>query len=95
MLTARSAKITWDASLSPQVTSYLISYTTTAEYTKGGRIRVYGQKSTSYTITSLEENTEYVVTVQAMINNIGSSNNPKVTILTYSDGKLFIVKSCQ
>ena len=49
----------------------------------------------SHTITNLEENTEYVVTVQAMINKIGSFNNPKVTILTYTDGKLFTVNSCQ
>ena len=94
MLTSRSAKIIWDASLSPQVTNYLISYTTTAEYTSGGSIKV-NDRTTSYTITHLEENTEYVVSVQATINTIGSSNNPKVKILTYSDGKLFILKSCQ
>ena len=93
MLTSRSAKIIWDASLSPKVTSYLISYTTIAEYTSGGSNEVNG-RSTSYTITRLEENTEYVVTVQAMINNTMSSNNPKVTILTYPDGKLFILKLC-
>ena len=94
MLTSRSVKIMWDASLSSRVNSYLISYTTTAEYTKNGSIKVNG-RSTSYTITHLEENTEYVVSVQAMIYKTGSSNNPKVKILTYSDGKLFILKLCQ
>ena len=94
MLTSQSATFIWDASLSSQVTSYLISYTTTAEYTKGGRITV-SNHSTSCTITHLEEDTEYVVTLQAMINGIGSFANPKVTILTYSNGKLFIIVSCQ
>ena len=92
MVTSQSATFTWDASLSSQVTSYLISYTTTAEYTNGGSITV-SNHSTSCTITNLEENTEYVVTVQAMINDIGSFANPKVTIFT--NGKLFIVVPCQ
>ena len=93
MLTSHGAKFIWDPPLSPQVTSYLISYTTAAEYTSGGSTIVNNQ-STSCTITHLEEDTEYIVTVQAMINNLGSFNNPEVKISTYTDGKLFMVVLC-
>ena len=54
-------------------------------------------KGTTVSINNLEEDTIYDITVYAIIDNKMNSkkNNLKVTILTYSDGKLFIVKSCQ
>ena len=88
MLTPHSIEVTWDQSSSPGVTGYLISYTTTASYTSGGSVTVNGGSTTSGTLTNLEENTLYTITVQASTNDgIMSANSSEVAITTYADGK--------
>ena len=58
------------------------------KYAHGGNMTIQGRK---VSINKLEENTKYDITVHAIINNKMSSNNHKVTIITYADGKLFKV----
>ena len=91
-LTSRSVTITWKPPSSPRVINYYISYATKATYAGGESMRVKGTKAI---ITNLEENTEYDITVYAIIYGKMSFKNPKVTIITYSDGKLFTILSCQ
>jgi len=87
VLTPRSVEVIWDVSSSSGVTGYLISYTTTASYTSGGNVTVSGG-STSGTLTNLEEDTLYTITVQAIgINNRMSVNSNEVSVITYTDGK--------
>jgi len=71
VLTSRSVKVTWDQSSSSGITNYLISYTTTASYTGGGSGTINGGSITSGTLTNLEEDVLYTITVQA----IGNNNN--------------------
>ena len=87
VLTPRSVEVTWTVSSSPDVTGYLISYTTTAEYTSGGSVTVNGRSTTSHTLSNLEESTLYTITVQATTNNIRSGNSNAVSVTTYTDGK--------
>ena len=88
MLTPRSVEITWDLSSSSDVTDYLISYTTTAPYTSGGSVMVNGHSTTSHTLTNLDENTLYTITVQATASDSGISfNSNEVSVTTYTDGK--------
>ena len=86
VLTPRSVEVTWTVSSLPNVTGYLISYTTTAEYTSGGSATVNGGSTTSHTLTNLEEGTFYTITVQANSNN-GNANSAPVSVTTYTDGK--------
>ena len=86
VLTPRSIEVTWDRSLSSNVISYLISYTTTASYTSGGHMSVDGT-TTNHTLTNLEENTLYTITVQATNSNGTSANSNEVSVTTYTDGK--------
>jgi len=86
VLTPRSAEVTWDASSSSGVTGYLISYTTTALYTSGGSVTVNDGSTTSGTLTNLEENTFYTITVQAIdSSNRMSVNSNEVSVKTYTD----------
>jgi len=90
VLTPRSVKVTWNppsSSSSSNVIGYLISYTTTASYTMNGRMTVNGGSTTSYTLTSLEENTLYTITVQAIGNGTRSPNSNEVSVRTYTAGK--------
>ena len=85
LLTSHSVTITWKHPLSSsRVSYYNILYTTQVKYARGGNMTV---KGTTVSINNLEEDTKYEITVYAIIDNKISSNNPKVTILTYSDGK--------
>ena len=87
-LTSRSIQITWSPSPSDDVTGYLISYTTTASYTSGGNVTVNGGSTTSGTLTNLEEDTLYTITVQATTSdNRMSANSNEVSVRTYTDGK--------
>ena len=80
--------MTWEPSSSSDVTGYLISYTTTASYTSGGNVTVNGGSTTSVTLTNLEEDTLYTITVQATTNdNRTSANSNEVSVRTYTDGK--------
>ena len=88
VLTSHSVKVTWEPSSSPNVTDYLISYTTTASYTSGGSVTVNGVSTTSGTLTNLEEDTLYTITVQATTSgNRMSTNSNEVSVRTYTDGK--------
>ena len=88
LLTPRSVEVTWDQSSSSDVTGYLISYTTTALYTSGGNVTVNGGSTTSGTLTNLEENTLYTITVQATTSDSRmSGNGNEVSVTTYTDGK--------
>ena len=88
MLTSRSVVVTWEPSSSTNVNSYLISYTTTASYTSGGDVTVNGRSTTSGTLTNLEEDTLYTITVQSTIDgNSVSANSNEVSVRTYTDGK--------
>ena len=88
MLTSRSVEVTWDAfpTLSG-VTGYLISYTTTASYTSGGSVTVNDAATASYTLTDLEEYTNYTISVQATSNSGMSENSDEVLVTTYTAGK--------
>ena len=88
VITSRSIQIIWEPSSSSDVTGYLISYTTTASYTSGGRVTVNGGSTTSGTLTNLEEDTLYTITVQATTSdNRMSANSNEVSVRTYTDGK--------
>ena len=84
MLTPHSIEVTWTVSLSSDVTGYLISYTTDAEYTSGGSMMVSGAM---HTLTELEEGTVYAIGVRATTNDGRMSGNVVVSITTYTDGK--------
>ena len=86
MLTPRSVEVTWTASSSSDVTGYLVSYTTTAEYTSDDSVTVNGRGTTSHTLSNLEEGTFYTITVQANSIN-GNANSAPVSATTYTDGK--------
>jgi len=87
-LTPRSIEVTWDPPSSSDVTGYLISYTTTASYTSGGSVTMNGGSTTSGTLTNLEEDTLYTITVQAIDdNNRMSAKSNEVSVTTYTDGK--------
>ena len=88
VLTSRSVEVTWTISSSPDVTGYLISYTTDASYTNGGSVMVIGGSTTSHTLSNLEEGTFYTITVQATTDdNRVSANSDPVSVTTYTDGK--------
>ena len=86
MLTPRSIVVTWEPSPSFNIISYLISYTTNASYTNGGSMNVSGT-ATNHTLTNLEENTLYTITVQATNSSGTSGNSNEVSVTTYTDGK--------
>ena len=86
VLTPHSVEVIWTLSSSPDVTGYLILYTTTASYTSGGRVTV--NSGSTIILTSLEENTLYTITVQAITcDNTTSTNSNEVSVTTYTDGK--------
>ena len=88
VLTPRSVEVTWDPSPSSKVTGYLITYTTSASYTSGGKVTVNGHDTTSHTLTNLEENTLYTITLLATTDDSGmSAYSNKVSVTTYTDGK--------
>ena len=89
VLTPRSVEVTWTVVFSsPDVTGYLISYTTTAECIHISRsVMVSGNSATSITISNLEENTRYTISVQATTNDGRSGISNTVSVTTYTDGK--------
>ena len=89
VLTPRSVEVTWTVSSSSDITGYLISYTTTAEYyTSCGSVIVSGSSATRGTLMNLEESTLYTITVQATASNDRMSGNSNaVSLTTYTDGK--------
>ena len=88
MTTSHSVEVTWSQSSSSDVTGYLISYTTNASYTSGGNVTVNGGSTTSYTLTNLEEDTLYTITVKATTSdNRTIANSTEVSVRTYTDGE--------
>ena len=88
VLTSSNVEVVWDAfPVSSGVTGYSISYTTTASYTSGGNVTVNDVSTASYTLTGLEEFTNYTITVRAISNSGMSDDSNAVTVTTYSDGK--------
>ena len=91
VLTPRSTQITWEPSLSSGVTivGYLITYTTTASYINSNeRSNSITVSTTSGTLTNLEEDTLYTITVQTTTNdNRMSANSNEVSVRTYTEGK--------
>ena len=88
VLTPDSVEVTWTHSSSDGVTDYLISYTTTASYASGGSVTVNGGSTTSGTLTNLEEDTLYTITVQAAVDgNRASANSSEASVRTYTAGK--------
>ena len=90
VLTPRSVEVTWTVSSSSDVTGYIISYTTTAEYIdmndRSGSVTVNGNSAARATLTNLQEFTTYTITVQATSNS-GNANSNAVSVTTYTDGK--------
>ena len=82
VLTPRSVEVTWTVSSSHDVTGYLISYTTTAEYTSGGNVTVNGCSNISHTLNNLEENTLYAIGVRGTANDGRMSGNVVVSVIT-------------
>ena len=89
VLTPRSIEVTWSRSSSSSgVTGYRILYTTTASYTSNGNVTVDGGSTRSRTLTNLEEDTLYTITVHATVGgNRASVNSNEVSVRTYTDGK--------
>ena len=91
MLTATSVVVMWDQSPSTDVTGYLISYSTDASYiSESDRMRsvmVTGHSTTNITLTDLEENTPYTITVQSNSSGRLSAPSVVVSVTTLTDGK--------
>ena len=89
VVSSRSIQITWEPSSSSDVTSYLISYTTTASYViSNERSRSITVSTTSGTLSNLEEYTLYTITVKATTSDdLMSANSNEVSVRTYTDGK--------
>ena len=91
MLTPRSVEVTWTVSSSPDVTGYLISYTTTAEYidisNRSRSVMVSDNSATSTTLSNLEENTLYTIGVRGIANDGRRSGSIEIPVTTYTDGK--------
>ena len=82
-LTPYSVEVKWDESSG--ATGYLILYTTTSS---NASVTVNDGSTTSYTLTSLEQNTQYTITIQANgDDNRMSVKSNEVAVVTYSDGK--------
>ena len=92
VLTPRSVMVTWNPSHPlTDATSYIIHYITNVSYTDSGNMTVDGINTTRYTLTDLEENTPYTITVQAVSSRGGmtllSGNSNEVSVITYTAGK--------
>ena len=91
VLTPRSVVVTWTVSSSSNVTGYIISYTTTAEYIdisdRSISIVVSDNSATSHTFNNLEEGTLYDIGVQATTDDGRTSGNILASVTTYTDGK--------
>ena len=88
MLSSGSIQIIWESSPTDDVNGYLISYTTTVPFTSRESMMVNGGSTISHTLTDLEEDTLYTITVQATTSdNRMSPNSNEVSVRTYTDGK--------
>ena len=86
VLSHSSVKVTWNQSC--DATQYIISYSTNASDISGESVTVKGGNTTSHTLTHLEENTTYTITVQAALgDNRKSALSSKVSVRTHAAGK--------
>ena len=94
--TSDRVEVTWSPSSSSDVTGYLISYTTNASNVDNDdRSRSTTVNTTNGTLSNLEEDTLYTITVQATTSdNRMSANSDEVSVRTYTDCKCCII-SCQ
>ena len=58
-----SIEVTWDQI--SDATEYIISYSTTASNINDGNVKVKGGSTTCHTLTNMEGNTPYIITVEA------------------------------
>jgi len=83
--------VIWDRSPSSGVTGYLVSYSTDASYisesNRMSSVIVNSRSITSITLTNLEENTPYNITVQTDSSGTLSVNSDVVSVTTWTDGK--------
>ena len=95
LISPSSVEVTWDQFSSNIVIGYLISYSTNASYiSETDRMRsamVTGRSTTSVTLTNLEENTPYTITVRSDSSDGFSAPSDVVSVTTLSDGKLCII----
>ena len=83
-----SVEVTWDE-LS-DATEYIISYSTTASNINDGNVTVKGGSTTCHTLTNLEGNTPYIITVQATASDSRKSAlSSEVTLVTHPAGKSY------
>ena len=89
--TPRSVKVTWDRSPSDDATGYLISYITMASYidvsNRSRSSMVTGRNTRRFTLTNLEENTPYTITIQTDSNGQLSVPSEAVPVTTWTAGK--------
>ena len=83
-----SVEVTWDQL--PNATNYTISYSTTASNISDGHVTVRGGSTTSHTLTNLDGNTRYIITVQAATRDSRKSDlSTKVSVTTHAAGKSY------
>ena len=81
-----SIEVTWDQ-LS-DATEYTISYSNTASHNSSGSVTV---KGTSVTLSGLEENTPYAITIQAMTGDSRKSAvSSEVSVIIHAAGKSYM-----
>ena len=61
-------------------------YQTITSYASAGKLMVTGRRTTSVTLSDLEENTPYNITVQSNSSGILSTPSDVVSVTTLSDG---------
>ena len=86
VITSNSVEITWDQSST--VSGYLISCNTVDSNTSNRYEIVNSNSATGHTLTNLEENTQYTITVQSISNDDKKSvPSNEIPITTHIDGK--------
>ena len=85
-LSHSSVEVTWDQLC--DATEYIISYSTTASHISSGMVTV---KGCSGTLTNLEGNTPYTITVHAMTSDgKKSAHYSEVSVRTLAAGKTWL-----
>ena len=81
-----SVEVTWDELF--DATEYVISYSTTKEHITCGNVIVKGASTTRYTFNNLEENTPYIITVQATASDSRKSAvSSELSLVAHAAGK--------
>ena len=89
VLSHSSVEVTWDQL--PDATEYIMSYSTTASHNSDKSVTVKGGCTKNHTLTNLEENTPYIITVQATASGGRKSEiSSEVSVTTHAAGKLAI-----